>query len=732
MKISLLGLAAVVTVIPVAVMSLFIAIGGEDAEKAAAGSFASAAGIVAEQATADIVRACEVVRKTDGLFGAEAKKAFIDRLGKLGKVTVSNAVSDRLVREQGAPDSEMKKVGVRLLSFGGETADFRFGKPENERIERMLESLKSEFACEFGILAFLPAERALLRVATTIKNPEVGIMCGTMMSAGRSRGAASIISNLERGMDFSGIVDVGDNSLAATYIPLENGAGELVGALFFGKKSDTVRRLESWLKTLKVGGSGSAWVIDNSCPAIPRIRIARDDSLVGMVVSNDTVGARRNFLVSALSSYAEMKSGAIRSEKFSAPFGGGDRIVCYSRYEPWGWIIGTVCNPAEFAEAGAFLEESANSFLLRIILIGLLSSAVGLSLAYVLSAAMTRPLKLLTRISIAQAAGRLGEAGELSKKLETAVPIAEFAILSESMRRMVLALSDVVGEVVGTALGLSRRASKLSNAAIEMGAAASSEEMAIERASGAGRLVSASGEAVARAAAEAGENADSIVSLCSGGGEKLSSLMKNYDAVFSASENFGERLEKISASVDDISGIVARINETGVKMNLLSMNASLEAEKSGDIGAAFAVASKHVRNLASEATELARETEGVARRLRKSAEDGLARVDEIAVRMRGGSNAIVGAAPVLSDAMGLAEKMAVGFKGISSAVEELSDSAKLVGRKLDEMSAESSRSRRGISLFSEQTQYLVSTGEMLLSEASHFDVSGLRAKGGAG
>ena len=130
-------------------------------------------------------------------------------------------------------------------------------------------------------------------------------------------------------------------------------------------------------------------------------------------------------------------------------------------------------------------------------------------------------------------------------------------------------------------------------------------------------------------------------------------------------------MQKINDSSDEISKVVKVIDDIAFQINLLALNANVEAARAGKYGKGFAVVAEEVRNLAVRAADAVKETTGMV---------------EVAISNIQSGNGLVGqTAEQLEEIVSGANKVAEFLDEIATASREQAEAVEQVNSGLDQI-----------------------------------------------
>lgn len=714
MKTTLLGLGLAVTVIPVAVMFAFIKLMGADVVRTATSEFRGVSVENAKRATLDMRRMCEIVRAGEAAASDAARVAILAAFAELGEPSLSESASDIPTRVPGNPDSESIRR-IKLLKFGKFAADPNMpgGDPQNA-VARVLNRLKDRLRCEMAV--YVKTGDGLVALAGTGPASDGKRVAGAVIPA--SDDSPERVSIFRSGADASRSTD-------SNYIPLASSDGEIIGGIYFGLRRTAAAELEDYLKTLKIGEAGIVWVVDDSDERNPVMRISGDSSAVGVPVADDNIRARSDFFMKALAKAKALRGPEVAVDSLSLPMGqAGEaaRLVTYAYYKPWSWLVGTMTDEREFREGRADLSGQTDTLTRKIVFAGAIFAAMAIGIAWIMASRMSRSIRSLARVANFQSRGDIAAAEKILSGKSSVV--AEFDELFKAVLLMARSLTRLISALKLRGEDVAERAGRISETSDTLDVIASEEAASTKNAASTGSKILGASEALNKNARGSAFEVSRTLDIARESGESLRLLKNNYDALTAASENVAGKLAVINGNVEKITGIVTTINEVSRQTNLLSLNASIEAEKAGEFGLGFAVVARQIRRLADKTSVASANIENIVRQMQSSVNSGVMEMDRFGAKMRQSSKIIMETADMLARAVSDIEAIGPQFEGIASGIGELSENARRISATMLELSDSSVRARDRISEFRAAVKSLDAVSVSVLEAVARFKIDG--------
>ncbi len=100
--------------------------------------------------------------------------------------------------------------------------------------------------------------------------------------------------------------------------------------------------------------------------------------------------------------------------------------------------------------------------------------------------------------------------------------------------------------------------------------------------------------------------------------EDIEVIVTNLDRLLTKSHKVASVIDDLSKKAVNIEKFIAQINEVVMQINILSLNASVEAASAGDAGKGFAVVASEVKNLANKTSYVATDIEKTVKSIQDS------------------------------------------------------------------------------------------------------------------
>jgi len=352
---------------------------------------------------------------------------------------------------------------------------------------------------------------------------------------------------------------------------------------------------------------------------------------------------------------------------------------------------------------------------------------------------ISKPLKQTVTAAEALAAGNMNISITVAGKDEITVLERSFIKLSQNLNEGFSSLQAKETEAVARAEEARKSNAKILNIAAQVEKAAHEVEDSVSS-------VSRSADGVK----EGGANQSSRIGEILAAMEQLSSgVFRITDSAGTAAEKSGESNQKVEAGVSmaeesgkamqklhtitgslteninnlgkqshNIGSIMNVIADIADQINLLAMNASIEAAHAGEAGKGFAVVAGEVRKLAEKTHSAAKEVESSITEMQKLTEVNITGMDNVVSSISQVTDLSQKTAASLSEAQLIVKNVMIQVQSIAESVQQLSQSSTNVTSLVNDVSGISQNNSGMLTMIDNELKGLLTKSEELLHMVS--------------
>lgn len=269
--------------------------------------------------------------------------------------------------------------------------------------------------------------------------------------------------------------------------------------------------------------------------------------------------------------------------------------------------------------------------------IALLSSGFAFAIAVLLvlyvARQISRHLSIVTSIAVEIANGNIDKAvsdlsadknlGVFKHYIDDKVAVKdEILILFRAIRKMTFNLSSLLIQVSKSGNQVSNTTFKITSSAHDIEATVAEQAALTNQVNATSKDISKTATELARTMDYLNQSFNENATMLLAGLENLNEIKFSINELFESSGEISKKLELIEERAASINSVITTITKVANQTNLVSLNASIEAERAGSFGTGFAVVAREIRRLADQTAVAALNIEDMITEMQVAVSEG--------------------------------------------------------------------------------------------------------------
>lgn len=736
---NIVGLAVFAAVLPVLVTILFIPIQRNVVTKNVTAEMDEASKYEATQVANMVYDMCNVIQLgTEKRLADHLKGANVE-LARLGGFSFSNELVNWTARNQST--GEKIEVAVPKL-FLGQT----FIAPNPDfAVESPLVDIVTKFTHAYCTIFQRMNDRGdMLRVCTSVPDTDQKRAIGTFISRLLPDGTENpVISKVLAGETYFGRALVLNQWHAAAYEPIWDSADKkkVVGMLYMGFNLDEINReLRGAIMEIVLGKTGYIAVLGGRGDWKGQYIISKNGERDGENIWNARDADGKLFVQNHILKALAAPEGRALFERYSWQNKGEPqpRMKCAGivYFKPWDWVIySTMYEDDNYSIVAKFITGTV-----RIMSAGAIAGAVVMVLAIILAfwlgSAIARPIGNVVSIAQLIAGGNLAEArrrvADKLAKIENSnadsQPVRETMLknetekLIEAIVLMTKYLASLVGQVQRSSVQMVSTATEIAAASREQESTVTEFGASTTEIAAAVKEISATSQELAKTMQDIKETASDTENLADKGHSGLVNMQSSMSQFALSTASISTKLSAINEKAGAINNMVTTITKVADETNLLSLNASIEAEKAGEYGRGFAVVAREIRRLADQTAVSTLDIEQTVKEMQSSVSSGVMEMDKFSGEVAQWVKSVGGISGQLNQILGQIKVLTPRFDSVNEGMRSQASGAQQISDAMTQLTEGARNTTESLKHFHEVTSQLKEAAHELQTEVSRFKV----------
>jgi methyl-accepting chemotaxis protein len=345
--------------------------------------------------------------------------------------------------------------------------------------------------------------------------------------------------------------------------------------------------------------------------------------------------------------------------------------------------------------------------------------AAGAALALLTALITWLANRVRRRVATAAAVARKVADGDLTGGLdqrggdETGQLLRDVSHMTQSLRSIVEQVKDASRELAATSRDLANAGAHQEEAINSLGASTT-------EAAAASREISVTGRELLTTMNDVAAVATDTAAVADAGRENLGEVGETMRHLEESTNQFSERLALIRERAEDINMVITTITKVADQTNLLSINASIEAEKAGEYGQGFIVVAREIRRLADQTAVATLDIERLVEQMQQAVSTGVSEMETFASEVKAGVERVSGISGQFADVIGKVQGLSTRFDQVNEGMRAQATGAQQIAEALVTLTDGSRAAAEALSEFQEASSHMSRAVDGLNESVSRF------------
>lgn len=347
------------------------------------------------------------------------------------------------------------------------------------------------------------------------------------------------------------------------------------------------------------------------------------------------------------------------------------------------------------------------------IVLCLLALVVAIVIGILTSQWIGRPILRIAKASEEMAAGNFDQHVE-------SIQIVELERLANSFNKMATQLKDsfeklnfVIEQANQVCIQVTASTSQIADAGKQLETTALQQATSTTKVNATARSIANTSGQLVKTMENVAQKATATAATTTNSQKNLAEMASVMNQLASATRKISSRLGVMNEKANNITSAVNRISEVADRTNLISLNASIEAEKAGEYGAGFAVVAKEVRRLADSSSNASQEIEQMVEEIQLSVAQGVIEMDKFSHQVRQHEEVVNRIGQQIAEVIEQVQSLTPEFERVSHSMEAQFAGAQQISSAISQLSQASQQTVASLQDTNQVLEQLNNTAQVL-------------------